>query len=603
MVFARRRGAILLMDRIRVLCAIVRFSVVISLAALLTAGLAVTGAYGGTDRYVELLTQAVDQIDNGQYSPAMDTLDQALTFEPGDITGRLALAVALAHTRKVDLAIEEYKDVLAADPKNGMAAYGLGVCLLSKGQIDEASGLFGRAASQNDRRSAAASACVDYLRGRAPTDGVGTQEPAMRFVEAASLRRRGRLDEAQPILIELSAVRPSGYEKERGAVMTLDSAKPIEFTGEAISRLPRMRVSTKKGLTRAWGEVMLRPDAAFTAGAEYLTIQIDGALAAMINSRPFQYAWETIRFGNGIHTVTMSAQTGDGVTLNEKTRRYWVENRKPAKERQPARPAISSLTETLWRITEVRPSLKLSCYYAGKYYLSKDDLLAATPYFEKAAACDPDYLDVRALLQKCYGRSGYKKISGAPNAGKVVAITFDDGPNGSTKNVLEALDREGVKATFFMVGSQVEANPGIVKTISDHGHEVESHTFSHRNLEQLSEREVERELLRCAVAIREATGKESLMFRPPGGHLTPAGEAAAAKYGFTGVFWTHLCSSFETRTPELMTQYVTTSVHDGAIVLMHNGDEVTTKALPEIISELKAQGYTFVTLSELIGRR
>jgi peptidoglycan-N-acetylglucosamine deacetylase len=84
--------------------------------------------------------------------------------------------------------------------------------------------------------------------------------------------------------------------------------------------------------------------------------------------------------------------------------------------------------------------------------------------------------------------------------------------------------------------------------------------------------------------------------------LSPGGEAAAATYGFTGVYWTLLCSKFETSGPEQMTEYVASSIQDGAIVLMHNGDRVTLKALPAIISDLKAKGYTFVTLSELMGR-
>ena len=572
-------------------------------AVLIAAG-AVSPAVAAKDDYAALLTQGIDQIDVGQYNTAVETLDQALTLQPGEVTGRLAMGLLLTHTRKVDAAREEYVYVLGVDPQNAQAAYGLGVCYLAQGNIDQANSLFQRSSKCNDEgNTAAALAYTSMLRGQSPPSKNGTQDPAELLTRAAILRKQNRLDDAQPILAELSRLAAlTSYDEDHGAIMTLDPKTPIALNAEGITRLPHMRISSRNALPKVSGQIGLRPDAKL-AGAQYVVVRIDGSLAGMMNSQPYQYTWDTSKLCNGIHTVAMLAQNENGDTLAENSRTYWVQNEKPGKGGQLEGPEAARLMDMLWNRVKIKPSIKLACYYAGSYCLARGNTNEATPFFEKAGACDPDYADVRSLLQKCYGRKGFQRFSGKPEAGKEVAITFDDGPNPSTQKLLDILSQEGVKATFFMVGSQVRLNPAIVKTMADNGHEIEAHTFSHRNLLQLTEKEAERELLRSAAAIRDATGKESALFRPPGGHLSPAGEAAAGNYGFTGVYWTLLCSSYERSSPERMTEYVASSIHDGAVVLMHNGDRVTLKALPAIISDLKAKGYSFVTLSELIGRR
>jgi peptidoglycan-N-acetylglucosamine deacetylase len=300
--------------------------------------------------------------------------------------------------------------------------------------------------------------------------------------------------------------------------------------------------------------------------------------------------------------VTVAVQSG-GMTYAEKTQRYWVQNSSSDKMRQITGPEADRLTSILWNRMRIKPSLTIAYYFAAKYHLAKGSVRDATAFLEKTAACDPDYADTRALLARCYGQSGYKQVTSGPKGSKVVALTFDDGPNATTPNVLDILAANDVKATFFVVGSQVECNPSIVKTMSEQGHQIESHTFSHRNIQRLPRKDVERELMKAAAAIRDSTGKESRFFRPPGGHAGADAEAAAADYGLTGVFWTVACSKFEGSNPESMVQHVLTSIDDGGILLLHNGEEVTLKALPVIIAELRNRGYRFATLSELMGGR
>jgi peptidoglycan-N-acetylglucosamine deacetylase len=257
----------------------------------------------------------------------------------------------------------------------------------------------------------------------------------------------------------------------------------------------------------------------------------------------------------------------------------------------------------LWSVAKLKPSLMLTNYFAGKYYLSKKDAVAAAPFIEKAAACNPEFADVRLLLRHCYARQGFAKVTGVGTTSKIVALTFDDGPNPNTEALLDILDLCGVKATFFVVGSQVEMRKDLVRSMMERGHEIENHTYSHRNMTQLTELDAERELLRGAAAVRDATGHSPAFFRPPGGHLSGSAQAAAAKYGWTGVMWTLACSKFEGGLPDNIIDYVCSKIGEGGIVLMHNGEDATMKALPAVVTELRNKGYHFVTVSELVGRR
>ncbi|MCL6628785.1 MAG: polysaccharide deacetylase family protein, partial [Armatimonadetes bacterium] len=127
--------------------------------------------------------------------------------------------------------------------------------------------------------------------------------------------------------------------------------------------------------------------------------------------------------------------------------------------------------------------------------------------------------------------------------------------------------------------------------------------YTHPDLSKLSVDDVEAELSKTEAVIYEVTGKSSLYFRPPGGHISEATKQAAARQGFKAVFWTVGCSRYEGTTKDELVAHVVKGAGDGAIVLMHNGEPVTCGALPVIIQQLRAQGYQFVTLSDLLSSR
>jgi len=189
---------------------------------------------------------------------------------------------------------------------------------------------------------------------------------------------------------------------------------------------------------------------------------------------------------------------------------------------------------------------------------------------------------------------------------KVVALTFDDGPHPVyTPKVLEILKRYGVKATFFLIGKQVERYPEIARQIVAEGHEVGNHTYSHpKNLPKENWDEVRQEIEKCSEAIEQATGVRPKFFRPPWGFLNYKVLTLAQLEGYTLVFWTVSADHKDAPTPQAMAKRVLKLVHPCAIILMHDGRIPSrwkdVKALPLIIEGLRKQGYKFVTLSELL---
>jgi peptidoglycan/xylan/chitin deacetylase (PgdA/CDA1 family) len=188
---------------------------------------------------------------------------------------------------------------------------------------------------------------------------------------------------------------------------------------------------------------------------------------------------------------------------------------------------------------------------------------------------------------------------------KVIALTFDDGPHPVyTPKILDILDEYKVKATFFMIGSRMEEYPEIVKEVSNRGHLIGNHTYTHHaNLRIKSLTDVLAEVSRCQNSISRLSGQNSQLFRPPRGILSPAIITALQKQGYSIVLWSVSADHHDAPTPELMALRVIKHAHPGAIVLIHDGRTESrwkdVEATRLIIMYLAGQGYRFVTLEEL----
>jgi len=189
---------------------------------------------------------------------------------------------------------------------------------------------------------------------------------------------------------------------------------------------------------------------------------------------------------------------------------------------------------------------------------------------------------------------------------KVVALTFDDGPHPKfTPALLRVLDKYKVKATFFMIGQKMEAYPNIVKGVSDRGHVIANHTYTHpHNIELDTESQITRELEMCERVIERMTGKRAHLFRPPLGLVDGTVLTIAEEQGYRTILWSVCADHHDAPTPELMAQRVIKRVRPGGIILAHDGRFGTrwkdVAAAPIIIEALTKEGYRFVTVPELL---
>ncbi|MDI2129586.1 polysaccharide deacetylase family protein [Yinghuangia seranimata] len=184
---------------------------------------------------------------------------------------------------------------------------------------------------------------------------------------------------------------------------------------------------------------------------------------------------------------------------------------------------------------------------------------------------------------------------------KCIALTYDDGPaSSSTARLLDTLKANGVKATFFMVGSQVARNPKTARRVAAEGHEIGNHTYSHKDLRRLTASKIRSEVARGATAIRNATGVEPTLVRPPYGSFNAT---VRANVNAPMILWSVDTRDWADRNASVVASRVIARARPGAIVLMHDIHPTTAAAAPRIIAALARQGYVFVTVSELLAGR
>ncbi|WP_404827078.1 polysaccharide deacetylase family protein [Dendronalium phyllosphericum] len=207
-----------------------------------------------------------------------------------------------------------------------------------------------------------------------------------------------------------------------------------------------------------------------------------------------------------------------------------------------------------------------------------------------------------AAPNKFQGKTVYQVHLGSNE--KVIALTIDDGPwQNTTSQMLDILKQNDVKATFFWVGQALQANPELAKREVAEGHAIGNHTWHHW-YRRMDEATAKSEIERTADLIYKTTGVKTYLFRPPGGFLNNGLAAYAKSQKDTVIMWSLTSADTDPHAkPQAFVNNVLKGAKPGAIVLMHDGGgdrQRTVKALPQIISGLKQQGYRFVTIPELL---
>lgn len=183
-------------------------------------------------------------------------------------------------------------------------------------------------------------------------------------------------------------------------------------------------------------------------------------------------------------------------------------------------------------------------------------------------------------------------------AEKYVALTFDDGPSGRfTRTLLDGLEQRGVKATFLLCGYRIKDYPKEAQRISDEGHEIGLHGYSHNCMAKMCQEELEREIADTLALLPE--GCRPVFLRPPGGKYSDVVIDAAKQADLGILSWSVDPKDWASHDATAIRQTVVNMIQDGDVVLLHDMSDSSVEAALEIIDELKAQGFTFVTVSQL----
>jgi len=335
---------------------------------------------------------------------------------------------------------------------------------------------------------------------------------------------------------------------------------------------------------------------------DYVIVRVNNSFAGISSARPFKVALNTRLLGDGAATIRADGYNTVGQVIATAAVTVKIQNgsRTLAPAEKAARAAVRELLEELL-VPSVSPVAVRQL--AGHGLLQSGQAREAAECFEGAYATDPRLPALRADLLRAYSALGVPMAEAAPEIvtlgahSKRVAITFDDGPHPLiTPWILDQLDKERVKATFFLVGKQATLYPELVREIKRRDHQIGSHSYAHYSLRHMTGPECEQDLVKSRLALREACGETVRLFRPPGGYYDDVVKRAAGNLGFSTAFWTANITSFPGRDGKRIAQELARQCADGGIILLHNGEDETLDTLPYLIPELRKHGVTFVTL-------
>jgi peptidoglycan/xylan/chitin deacetylase (PgdA/CDA1 family) len=202
-----------------------------------------------------------------------------------------------------------------------------------------------------------------------------------------------------------------------------------------------------------------------------------------------------------------------------------------------------------------------------------------------------------------------KTVTRVPLQQKIVALTYDDGPNPPyTNEIVDYLHAQHVVATFFVVGRAVQAYPAVVRLEVADGNALGNHSWDHAHLVLESSKHIARELALTDAAIAKATGVHTRLFRPPFGARDYAVIDVARRMGYQVIMWSvPLPRDWQNPPPQVIRDRVLPYVRDGSIIVLHDGNRgragnraASVAATKLIVQALRAQGYRFVTVPELI---
>jgi len=220
-----------------------------------------------------------------------------------------------------------------------------------------------------------------------------------------------------------------------------------------------------------------------------------------------------------------------------------------------------------------------------------------SPYYSLPTQQNPD-IDLPSGFGKGIGVTHSRGLT----SHRYIAMTYDDGPHAkNTPRLLDILRQRNIKATFYVIGKNVDMYPHLTRRIVAEGHEIGNHTYTHPNLKTLSDTQVVGEMTRTRTAIVKATGVQPRTMRPPYGAIYQRQrEMIMRRFGYPTIMWAVDPRDWQRPGVSVVTSRILKQTTNGAIVLAHDLHAPTVDAMPGTLDGLLAKGFKFVTVSQLL---
>lgn len=566
--------------------------------------------------YAEALGQALTAMEGGKHGDALPALKTALGQDRNEPLGLIALGTLYLHTGSPTRAAAEFSRARSLAPTEPLAAWGAALTLLAQNNRDAALTAFSGFAPDALPAAPLLTTYTRLLQGdvggaKARVADVTVDEPNLLRLEIAAIAALRGGDPARgEALLNALLARPKMDRLSEDRALVLPFLPNVAAEAGAPVLKSALGFPAPIGGAPLSGRVTLTPGNDLPGGVAFATYVLEGGgFTATTNYPPFTTDWNTARLPNGLYTLRVTLHDDYRRVVRETSRTLTLANPNAPPSRRLSASQSKSARARLHALLMPRPSRKAAYFALAERAAARGDSEAALRHIESVVAIDPLYQNARASLRKYHlsvlgPREGIWK---AATSQKIVALTFDDGPNPlphRTPALLDALQSVKATGTFFVVGIRAEQAPELLRRMDADGHEIANHSYSHPNLTLMNAVGVERELGRTSVIVRNAIGKRPRFYRPPGGNFNRDVVSSAEALGMSGAYWTVDAVAYEqdNGSPARLTKYVLQNVRPGAIILLHNAPGITIAAIPDIVRGLRAKGYTLVTMSELVRR-
>lgn len=240
-----------------------------------------------------------------------------------------------------------------------------------------------------------------------------------------------------------------------------------------------------------------------------------------------------------------------------------------------------------------------------KFILNQDGLVIKYNFLNKIKEIKIDYEQINKYLKDEYKLDillapkiiPYKRDLNKYKGKKLIALTFDDGPSNNTLKLLDELNKRDVKATFFVLGSRVGNFEDVIIKAYQDGHQIGSHTFSHKNLFYLTEEEIKNEIEKTNNAIYNVIGVRPTIIRVPYGNINSKIRSIS---DMNHILWNVDTLDWKYKNTNKVYKIIISKATDGDIILLHDIFKTSVNGVLKAIDELKKQGFEFVTIDEMV---